>query len=228
MTPEAGQSAEFALWNKSKLIIPLLTAHLIRTHEGYSFDVVSNGIPLVAVRSFELTFWGVPADPSHDAMRGRYCHNAATITNSVTESLTCPFPGEREGGGVPAGLTPVPFLSMPTNCTAGPESAALRADSWQEPGGVGINGQYFGYVEATTLFPAVTGCDLLQFKPGTGVTLEPDTEQADAPVGLGVTLKIPLTETPRTNTTPLLRDTSVTLPEGMSVVAGDRGRDPGM
>jgi hypothetical protein len=109
---------------------------------------------------------------------------------------------------------------MPTNCSAGPENATLRADSWQEPGGIGINGQYFGYVEATTLFPAVTGCDLLQFKPGTGVTLEPDTGLADEPVGLGVTLKIPLNETPGTNITPLLRNTSVTLPEGMSVSPG--------
>jgi hypothetical protein len=216
VAPEAGQSAEFALENTAKLIIPLLTAHLVRTAEGYSFDVVSNEIPLVGVRSVELTFWGVPADASHDAMRGRLC--GRSYING--ERFHCPEPGQPQGGPEHAGLTPVPFLSMPTNCSAGPESMRIRADSWQEPGSIGINGQYSGYVENTIAFPAVTGCNLLHFKPGTGIEVEPDTTVADGPVGLGVSLKIPLDETPGTNMTPLLRNTLVTLPAGMSVSPG--------
>ena len=31
-------------------------------------------------------------------------------------------------------VAPVPFLSMPTDCSAGPETATMRADSWEEPG----------------------------------------------------------------------------------------------
>ena len=74
VTPEAGQSAEFVLENTAKGATPLLTAHLVRTAQGaYGFTVVSNEIPVVALARFELTFWGVPADPSHDPMRGRYC-----------------------------------------------------------------------------------------------------------------------------------------------------------
>jgi hypothetical protein len=218
VTPEAGQSAEFALekTNQAGFSTPLLTAHLVRTievsegrtREGYGFDVVSNAIPLVGLRRFELTFWGVPADRSHDQMRGREC---VTPENSP---LSC------VGGGESSGVTHVPFVSLPTDCSAGPESATIRADSWQEPGSVGINGQYTGYVEEKIPFPAVTGCNLVQFKAGTGIGLEPDTEAADEPVGLGVNLKIPLSETPGTNTAPLLRKTVVTLPEGMSVSPG--------
>jgi hypothetical protein len=213
VTPEAGQSAEFALENTVKAVsTPLLTAHLIRTSEGerYSFDVIGKEIPVVGLEKFELTFWGVPADPSHDPARGRICESASPADTAVS----C------EHGGQSAGIEPVPFLTMPTDCTAGPEPATMRADSWQEPGSVGLEGRYTGYVQATSVFPAVTGCDLLRFKPGTGVGLEPDTQMADEPVGLGVDLKIPLDETPGTNATPLLRDTAVTLPEGMSVSPG--------
>jgi hypothetical protein len=211
--PEKGQSAEFALENTTKILTPILTAHLVRTSEGYGFAVVSKEIPIVNLQRFELTFWGVPADPSHDAMRGRICRKVRP-----TGPLEC------EGGGEKVGVAAVPFLTMPTDCTAGPEAATIRADSWQEPGSVGTNGSYTGYVEASTPFPAaemgVTGCNLLQFNPGTGVGLQPDTELADEPVGLGVRLSVPLNEAPATNASPLLRDTTVTLPEGMSVSPG--------
>jgi uncharacterized repeat protein (TIGR01451 family) len=217
VTPEAGQSAEFALENTAPLNVPLLTAHLVRTIEKgiehYSFAILSKEVPLVALTKFELTFWGVPADPSHDPMRGRVCHKAEL------EPIEC------EAGGQSSGLTPVPFLSMPTDCAGGPESTIVRLDSWQEPGkieapGAGSEGRYSGYKQTVVPFPAVTGCELLQFKPGTGIKLEPDTELADEPMGLGVSLKIPLNEEPGTDTTPLLRDTRVTLPEGMSVSPG--------
>jgi hypothetical protein len=52
------------------------------------------------------------------------------------------------------------------------------------------------------------------------LAVEPDTALADAPVGLGVNLKVPQTEKPDSLATPLLRETKVTLPEGMSVSPG--------
>jgi hypothetical protein len=209
--PEAGQSAEFALEGAAeKLGVPLLTAHLVRTAEGYSFAVDSNAVPNIDLQAFELTFWGVPADPSHDAMRGKVCLKQ----NSEPEE---PFKCEK--GGVSAGIAPVPFLTMPSSCAAGPETATIRADSWAEPGSVS-EGRYSGYTEAQATLPAATGCDLLQFNAGTGIGVEPDTRLADEPVGLGVNLHVPQNEKPQQNATPLLRETSVTLPEGMSVSPG--------
>jgi hypothetical protein len=207
VTPEPGQSAEFALENTAK-ISAVLTGHLVRTKQGYGFAVVSTGVPTVELYRVETTFWGVPADPSHDAMRGKFC-----LKVTPKEPLVC-----RTNGGAPAGVLPVPFLTMPTSCSAGPQSASIHADSWEEPGVVRVNQEYEGYAEVKTRMPAVTGCDVLQFTPTIGV--QPDTELADAPVGLGVRLTVPLNEAPASNATPQIRDTSLTLPQGLSVSPG--------
>ncbi len=211
VTPEKGQSAEFALENTvATVVTPILTAHLVHTPSGYSFTVESNDIPEIGLNRVELTFWGVPADPSHDPMRGRLCRKQKQIN-----SLRC------EGGGEVAGVAPVPFLTMPTDCSAGPETASLRADSWEEPGSVGVGGVYSEqWKERSLTMPGVTGCNLLAFGAGTGIGVEPDTQLADEPVGLGVGLHVPLNEKPGSTATPLLRDTVVTLPEGMSVSPG--------
>jgi hypothetical protein len=208
VTPEAGQSAEFAIENEVKgFQTPLLTAHLVRTAQGeYGFTVISKEIPLVSLSGFELTFWGVPADPSHDPMRGLFCGAV-----EPGAGMDC------HGGGERAGLARVPFLMMPTDCSAGPQTATLRADSWERPGSV-REGSYTGYAEQSTSFPGVTGCDLLAFDPT--IEVEPDKLLADEPVGLGVNLKVPQPETPETNATPHLRDAVVTLPEGMSISPG--------
>jgi hypothetical protein len=208
VTPEAGQSAEFALENTTKIITPILTAHLVRTPQGYGLAIFSKEIPVTNLRSVETIFWGVPADRSHDAMRGMICRRT-----SREPALAC------EGGGHTANIAPVPFLSMPTNCAAGPEMATIRADSWQEPGSVGVNGAYSGYIEASAPFPSessgVTGCDLLRFAPS--IETQPDTLLADEPAGLDVNVSVPQPEQPAINVTPPLRDAVVTLPEGMSI-----------
>ena len=211
MTPGPGESAEFALESTTPQFIQLLTAHLVRTINGeYGFTVSTNEIPLVGLERFELTFWGVPADPSHDAMRGKICGN--DNTRGLQEPLTCAYTG-----GEPAGVPPVPFLSMPTDCAGGPERATLRADSWQEPGSV-REGHYTGYTEATATLPGATGCGGLSFSPG--IEVQPDTLLADAPVGLGVNVQVPQSEQPGALATPHLRDAVVTLPEGLSISPG--------
>jgi hypothetical protein len=209
VTPEAGQSAEFALELQVRAVdVPLLTAHLVHTAAGYGFTVVSNDIPLVSLAGFELTFWGVPGDPSHDAMRGRYC--ASSNERGESEPFSC------SGGGESAG-SEVPFLLMPTDCSLGAQTATMRADSWQEPGSV-REGAYTGYAEASTVFPAVTGCDALRFDPG--IELRPETLLADEPAGLGVNLTVPQTLSAEADGTPDVRDAVVTLPEGMSISPG--------
>jgi hypothetical protein len=204
VTPEAGQSAEFALENEAKETY-LLRGHLVRTAEGYGVSVVSSEVLRVGLTGFELTFWGVPADLSHDPMRGRFC---GTISGPP---LRC------RGGNEQAGVQPVRFLSLPTDCSEGSQPITLRADSWQEPGTVS-GGQYVGYAERSAVFPGVTGCDLLQFDPS--IRVEPDSFLADAPVGLDTTIVVPQSEQPGSRATPHLRDAVVTLPEGVSISPG--------
>lgn len=208
IVPEAGQSAEFAIApNKEPF---LLTAHLVRTSEGYGFTVVSNNIPELEIAGYEFTFWGVPADPSHDPMRGRECFSY----EKGSASLDCQF----HLGGESDGEAPVPFLTLPSGCSLGSERAVEHVDTWEEPGRALVNQQYEGYLEDSALLPGVTGCDLLAFSPG--VVVEPDTTMADEPVGLGVSVQVPQPERPGTFGTPHLRDAVVTLPEGMSISPG--------
>jgi hypothetical protein len=211
VTPAAGESAEFGLLtSRTTFATPLLTAHLVRVENPvtkqreYAVNVDSNEIAQVGLFKFELTFWGVPADPSHDAMREQSCFNSIVTA--------C------EGAPASAGVLPVPFISMPTDCAAGPETATLRADSWQEPGTVEEGHYSEQWKEATTRIPGVTGCNLLSFEPQ--FELQPDTKLADAPVGLGVNLQVPQNEEPTANATPHLRDAVVTLPEGLSISPG--------
>jgi hypothetical protein len=207
VAPEAGQSAEFAFEPEGKVPF-LLTAHLVHNENGYGFTVASNGVPGTLLVRAETTFWGVPADPSHDALRGMFCSSLLR-----GETLRCQGGGRSDGGE-----SLVPFLSMPTNCAAGKQIATIRADSWETPGRVREGQHYEGYTERRTDFPAVTGCNLLAFTPS--IEVAPDTLVADEPVGLGVTLKVPQPETPQTNATPHLRDAVVTLPQGVSVNPG--------
>jgi hypothetical protein len=221
MTPEAGQSAEFALETAFK-IEPILTAHLVRAENPvtkrfeYGFTVTSNEIPSVGFYRIELTFWGVPADPSHDPLRGLFCGTTFLGAKMTCSTNQGPVEGALEG--VPSGVSPVPFLSLPTSCAAGAETGTVRADSWQEPGSVGVNGRYVGWQEASAVMPPVTGCDRLSFAPS--IEVQPDTLLADAPVGLGVNVLVPQPEEPGVSATPHLRDAVVTLPPGMSISPG--------
>jgi hypothetical protein len=207
VTPEHGQSAEFAFLNEANLSY-LLTAHLVRTPTGYGFTVASNAIPALGLYRVETTFWGVPADSSHDTMRGLEC-----ATQAPGSPFQCGHPG-----GKPAEVTPVPFLDWPTDCSQGSGTATMRADSWEEPGHVGANQAYEGYLEGSATLPGVSGCNLLAFDPE--IEVQPDTLRADAPIGLGVNIRVPQPETPDVAATPHLRDAVVTLPEGMSISPG--------
>jgi hypothetical protein len=208
VTPELGQSAEFGLETSAKVTF-LETGRLVYdgSAKEYGFAVTSNNIPLDEVAEVEQTFWGVPADPSHDAMRGMFCEQAAP------GAALCEVepPGAAHGGGLQAGISPAPFLTWMTDCSAGPEQATIRGDSWEEPEREVVD------TPPVTLAGA-TGCNLLKFEPT--IEVQPDRVMADEPVGLGVDLKIPLNESPEANATPQLRNLSVTLPEGMSVSPG--------
>ncbi len=218
VTPEAGQSAEFALENSHKISF-LLTAHVVRTPEGYGIVVADNGIPMVELYKAELTFWGVPAAKIHDPERGLFCSRGVgggpwgcgVFDFSTNEEVG--LGGEKSGD-----TEETPFLTMGTDCVAGPQKASMKADSWEEPGRVGVGGHYEGYVEAQTALPGVTGCNLLQFEPG--IEANPDTLLADAPVGLDVNVKVPQYEEPQRLATPELHSAVVTLPAGMSINPG--------
>jgi DNA-binding beta-propeller fold protein YncE len=106
------------------------------------------------------------------------------------------------------------FLTLPTGCH-GPLRATMAADSWAEPG---------QWVKASTVTHnsagtpvALTGCSKLKFPPEIGVA--PDSSDASTSSGLTVNVHVP--QTAAFNPTGLaessLRDTTVTLPEGVAL-----------
>jgi hypothetical protein len=197
MTPEAGQSAELGFSAPFVGTLPLM-GRLVRTPAGYGLRIVGNGLPALSIISVETSLWGVPSAASHDPERGLDC---AAIT--LTQPWNC------EGGGVTDGAPQTPFLSMPTDCSAGPLLGVAWSESWEEPGRV---------LHAQATLPGVTKCNEISFNPD--LEVRPDTGLPDAPVGITVNIGIEQQELTTTNTAPQLRAATVTLPEGVSISAG--------
>jgi uncharacterized repeat protein (TIGR01451 family) len=156
--------------------------------------------------SFQLTVWGVPAEPANNALRGVYCH--AEIGNCRGPG----FPEEHPNLNNTASTSPeIPYLTNPTQCTGNPLQAELTVTSW-EPGDEPVT------EPANT--GTLTGCDLLEFKPS--ITAAPDTTNADTPAGLTADVKVPqegLTSAEGLSTADL-QNTTVTLPAGIAINPG--------
>jgi hypothetical protein len=197
MIPEHGYPAEFG-FNISGTAI-LLYATAIPTSRGYVLQVSSPGIVrFLPIDGITLSFWGVPGEAANDVLRGG-----------------------------PSGITPVAFLTNPVDCQAGPLTATAMSDTWQDPGRWTAEGEPdlsdpAWRVISSTVYPSITGCDLLQFAPGVEVT--PEVTEADEPSGLTVDIRVPQApQLPPDLPTPEFKNVTVTLPSGFSISpsAGD-------
>jgi DNA-binding beta-propeller fold protein YncE len=180
---------------------------------GYGITAkVRNVSEVKPIVGSQLTLWGVPADPAHDAER--FLPERGASSNSVFR------PGDAEGKPLPAGTAEVPFLSNPTKCGA-QEDATITADSWLHPGKLGEDGRPVvggeGWVSAQTpMFPnGITGCGKLTFHPE--MEVKPEKTVADSPTGLTVDLRVPQSEGPNNLATPALKEAKVTLPQGLTI-----------
>jgi hypothetical protein len=165
----------------------------LRSEGDYGITVSDITIPTsVEIQSVTETIWGVPADPSHDPQR--FC-----IVNGIGSE------------GCASDLPPTPFFTMPTSCGE-PLETTIHVDSLENP----------GVLESKTVLseeggePAgLSGCNQLEFKPT--IASQPTTNLADSPSGLDFTLHQPQNEDPEGLSTAHLKDTTVTLPEGMTL-----------
>jgi hypothetical protein len=196
LTPETGQTAELGLVTPFKITVPL-TGRIVRTSAGYGLALSVHGLPTLGITGVETTLWGVPAEAIHDPMRGLSC-----TATAIQQQWTC------EGGDTKSSEASTPFLTLSSDCAAGPQSTRAWADAWEELG---------RYVQAQSTLPAVTGCDRLPFAPEIGV--RPDTLLADAPVGLNVNIKTPQNENSLATATPPMRTAHITFAQGLSISA---------
>jgi hypothetical protein len=156
--------------------------------QNYSIEANSDDInETLRPFSTKVTIWGLPADSSHDSER---CE--ALIDTSSSCSTDHPVQ---------------PFLTMPSRCGVDNQMKFSHYDSWQESG-------IFG-PELTYEMPGqITGCEKPRFEPD--VSLEPTGRQANTPTGLDVNIHIPQNENPNGVSTPPLKSTVATLPDGMA------------
>ena len=110
-----------------------------------------------------------------------------------------------QGGpaNIPSNSPRIPFTQNPTTC-------GLELQSTVE-----VVGHNTATDFATAPWPATTGCSQLSFNPS--LVAKPTTTIADTPSGLDVDLTVPQTQSPTTPAPSEIRDTTVVLPEGISV-----------
>lgn len=97
-----------------------------------------------------------------------------------------------------------PFITMPSTCL-GPQTTDLKVRSYE---GQEEDGSFTTPVGAS-------GCEKVPFAPT--VKVEPATTQSDEPDGATVKVEVPQNTSPTAIDSSMLKDASVTLPEGMTL-----------
>ena len=169
----------------------VVTLHPELRPSDNGIDIVSEQVPSsTPVPKFEATFWGVPADPSHDNIRAR-----CTLGLYGANGNLCHTDAPQ-----------VPFLRQPTSCSGAPLPWSVEIDTYKNPG-------VFHRADATT--PAIEGCEKVPFDPD--LSLAPTEQGAHAPSGLDVSLAMPQDWGRDSISQADLRAVTLALPEGMAV-----------
>jgi hypothetical protein len=210
-----GAPAQFGI---SPLKVPVIFRPTVRSGGDYGLTIAAqNIVQFERVGASTVTFWGVPGEPGHDALRGECLgvNGAQPFTTAGKEDpgKECAF-----------GSTPQPFLTLPTSCTAGPLAVTFIADSWEHPGSYNADGTPDlsdpSWVQKVAEMPAMQGCAKPAFEPS--LTASPDTLAADSPAGLTVDVKTPQDGllSPAGIAPAQIQETTVTLPAGMAINPG--------
>jgi hypothetical protein len=181
----------------------------VRSGHGYPIVEHINNIPNnVNIDLNALTLWGIPAEASHNPARCQQLSEEGAIG-----ILKC---------GLSSGATPKPFLTLPTSCQQpgepAPSFTLLGMSTWTNQ-----NAPAARSVEthnASDTPTGFTGCEKLSILPSFSAV--PDTAFADTPAGLTAEVKVPqeTLELPNSLVPATLKDTKVTLPEGLVINPG--------
>jgi hypothetical protein len=198
MVPPPGSPAAFSFDALGAGVFPHVIAS-VRTDgdfgaQGYSNDIIARGLsPILNVRT-EL--WGDPSDPAHDPVRGS-CILGAPPPCELEDQTTA-------------------FLALPADCPGEPLPYEAEIRSWEEPE-VAREAKYESAALNEGPTTEIDGCNGLKFEPQ--VKAQPTTNLIDSPTGLDFSLHQPQElELSGLYTAPV-KDTLVTLPEGMGVNA---------
>jgi uncharacterized repeat protein (TIGR01451 family) len=188
-----------------------VTSNIVITVRPGSYGLQATAPNVVggsAVVGATLTVWGVPAEPSHDLLRGTICFPHVEGPGECVNGHGG-YNFEPVGKGIVDPEPPKPFLSNPTQCTGSLLTSTIRVDTYQNP-------EIPGEPMAEASLGPMTGCERLEFNPG--LAAQTTSTAAETPTGLDVTQTLPQTyENPVAFATSHLKKVVVALPEGMTV-----------
>ena len=199
LVPHAGQAGLVGF--NAFAGVPTFIVASSRTEGDYGLKLTITGITQLFPLAYdETTFWGVPADPSHDAQRFSPpgCNPIANPDGEGSEVEEACTPGPH-----PSNSEPVPFNDNPTTCGV-PLVATIHVLAYDD-----------GTSEASAPYPATTGCDQLSFNPS--LFAQPTTSATDSASGLALNLQVPQESSPSVPSPSEIKETTVTLPEGFSI-----------
>ena len=241
LVPPTGVAAEFGFIVAGKTPVFLDTG--VRTGGDYGLTTnVSDINETPDIAASKVTIWGEPASPAHNDLRGscdsqilqgeepyyggpndppfnvpdRNPQGLAEGEDEIEGPIGPSFgnsPVSTSGEECPTQTPVVPLLTNPTSCGT-PRTATLGVDDWEEPG------NFSGSRTRTASLPELSGCEKLDFSPT--ITVTPDGTGGSAPSGLNVEEHLPqeATENPNGLAEADVRDTTVTLPEGVQISPG--------
>jgi hypothetical protein len=193
MVAPAGSPAAFGFTYQS---VPVMLVAKLRASDNGIDVVARNASTSVPIHGAEVTLWGVPADRSHDTLRG-VCLDGYLGNN---------------GGVCPSGASETAFLRLPTSCSgssllwSADATSYAHADSW---------------VHAETTSPPIGGCQLNPFDPTLGIV--PMVQVPHAPTGLDAVLTMPQDFGPGGIARADMRRATVTLPDGLTINPSSAG-----
>lgn len=161
----------------------------VRTGDDYGLRASTTDIPTnLPFKAMVISLWGVPADPSHDALR------FPCGSNLMPPGSECPSSAPR-----------IPFMQNPTDCTK-EMTTTLRVRSYHKPN---------DWIVRTSTLPAPTGCDQLTFEPTIDITAV--NPVVDEPTAVTVGIQVPENTDPDGLSSPALRRAIVQMPKGMTI-----------
>jgi len=169
----------------------------LRSDDDFGLNISDLTIPQLEITAVTEWIWGVPADPRHDDER-------------VCPSETGPV----EELGCESDAPVLPYLTLPTSCD-GPPKATLGVESRDDLGVFHSKSVLWSDEGGTPT--SLDGCNALEFDPT--ISSQPTTNLADSPTGLDFKLHQPQNQDPEGASTAALKDTSVTLPPGLTLNA---------
>ena len=193
MVPPPGQPAQFAM-QLAGVVVHLNARVRSDGDYGISIDVTEIS-QKVGANFSHVTFWGVPADPSHDGLRGD-CVGA-----DGPRGITCPSSAAAK-----------PFLTNPTLCDGNLLTTTLRTSPWEDTTNV-VTKSFDHDVNGIPM--KVDGCDRVPFDGSFAV--KPVLRVAGAPSAYRFDLHVPQDDNPAGLAPSTVRKVVMTLPRGVKV-----------